>query len=84
MERMATPRHPHADATYRVILQDDKTYGVEVAIPDSYPTMVKSFATVPEAEAWIAEHKRQAETEPFSKRSRFRKREKPPPLPGAS
>jgi hypothetical protein len=72
---MAPSRHPHADATYRVILQDDKSFAVEVAIPDSYPTMVRSFATEPDAEAWIAEHKRQAETESLSKRSRFRKRQ---------
>ena len=50
--------HPHAEATYRVVPQKDMTYGVEVAIPGNYPTMVTSFTTVQKAEAWIAQHKR--------------------------
>jgi hypothetical protein len=55
-------RHPHADATYRVVSQKDLTYGVEVAIPDTHPTMVTSFATKQDAEAWIAKHRMQAES----------------------
>jgi hypothetical protein len=53
-------RHPHADATYRVIQRPDKTFGVEVTIPDTHPTTVTSFATAADAEAWIAAHKQQA------------------------
>jgi hypothetical protein len=51
--------HPHAEATYRVLLQTDKTYAVEVTIPETLPTTIKSFATEADAEAWIANHKRQ-------------------------
>jgi hypothetical protein len=50
-------RHPHADATYRVIRRSDGTFGVEVTIPDTEPTTVTSFATKADAEAWITAHK---------------------------
>ena len=50
-------RHPHADATYRVTCRPDKTFGVEVTIPDTQPTTVTSFPTTADAEAWIATHK---------------------------
>ncbi len=49
--------HPHAEATYRVILQKDLTFGVEVTVPGSFPAMVTSFATEETAEAWIADYK---------------------------
>jgi poly(3-hydroxyalkanoate) synthetase len=55
--------HPHAAATYRVILLDDGAFGVEVNIPDSNPTTVKSFQTEADAEAWIAEHQRQVQSQ---------------------
>jgi hypothetical protein len=51
-------RHPHADATYRVIRRLDRTFGVEVTIPDTEPTTVTSFVTKANAEAWIAAHKK--------------------------
>jgi len=51
-------RHPHADATYRVIRRLDRTFGVEVRIPDTEPTIVTSFAAKADAEAWIAAHKK--------------------------
>ena len=53
--------HPHAGATYSVISLKDMTYGVEVVIPGSHPTMVTSFTTEQKAEAWIADHKRRVE-----------------------
>jgi hypothetical protein len=55
-------KHPHAEATYRIFVLKDGAYGVEVAIPDRSPAMVTSFATEEAAQAWIAEHKRQAES----------------------
>jgi hypothetical protein len=65
-------RHPHADATYRIVPQKDGAFGVEVAIPASNPTMVTSFATEQDAQRWIAEHKRRATSTPtFSKRPKF-------------
>jgi hypothetical protein len=51
--------HPHAEATYRVVPLKDGTFGVEVVIPETYPTTVSAFATEAEAEAWIARHKSQ-------------------------
>jgi len=51
------PRHPHADATYRVIRRSDRTFGVEVMIPETHPTTVTSFATKADAEAWIVAHR---------------------------
>ncbi len=42
--------------TFRIFLQDDKSYGIEVTIPDSFPTTVKSFASEEAAEAWIANY----------------------------
>jgi hypothetical protein len=49
--------HPYAEATYRVIPLSGGTFGVEVKIPDSYPTTVSSFETEAAAEAWIARNK---------------------------
>src|SRR3954447_24011115 len=53
--RMAA-KHPHAEASYRIVFLADKGYGVEVSIPDTSPTTVTSFATEQEAERWIAGH----------------------------
>ena len=60
--------HPHAEATYRVIPFDNGSFGVEVSIPDSHPTRVSMFKTEADAEAWIAEHRRQVETQTRSGR----------------
>ena len=51
--------HPHAEATYRILLQEDQRFAVEVSIPESLPTTITSFATEADAEAWIDNHKRQ-------------------------
>ena len=57
--RRATPerRHPHSGASYRILRQKDATFGVEVTIPDAYPTTVMSFVDEAEAERWNARHK---------------------------
>jgi len=55
--------HPHAEATYRVVALDGGYFGVEVAIPDTYPTTVSRFATEAEAEEWIARHKDRVRSE---------------------
>ena len=47
----------HASATYRVIRLPDRGFGVEVTIPETYPTTVTSFATAANAEAWSVAHK---------------------------
>ena len=49
--------HPHTDATYRILQQEDESFAVEVAIPGSFPTTVKSFASAQAAAGWIARHK---------------------------
>ncbi len=65
---MAARTHPHAEATYRVIPLDDGSFGIEVRIPENYPTTVSKFATETEAEAWIAEHQHRVESESLSGR----------------
>jgi hypothetical protein len=50
--------HPHAEATYRIIERDDG-FGVEVTVPETFPTVVSGFATQEAAETWISDHKRQ-------------------------
>jgi len=56
--------HPHAEASYRIFrLDDESSFGVEVSIPDSYPTRVSLFKTRADAEAWIAEHRRRVESQ---------------------
>ena len=60
--------HPHAEATYRVVPLAGGTFGVEVVIPDTYPTTVSSFATEAAAEAWIARDKRRVQSESLAGR----------------
>ena len=60
---MASKTHPHAEATYQVIPFADGSFGVEVNIPQNYPTIVRRFATEAAAEAWITEHRRRVQTE---------------------
>jgi hypothetical protein len=50
--------HPHTGASYRVVAQENSTYGVEVIVPGTSPALVTSFATEDIAEAWITDHKR--------------------------
>jgi hypothetical protein len=51
-------RHPHAEAIYRVIFpMSGDLFGVEVSIPESYPTMVTGLVSQQAAEAWIESHK---------------------------
>jgi hypothetical protein len=61
---MKMPRtHPHAEASYRVIVLENGSFGVEVSIPDSNPTTVSMFKTEADAEAWIAEHRRRVKSQ---------------------
>ena len=55
--------HPHAEAIYRVISFDDGSFGVEVTIPETYPTTVSKFAAKADAEAWITEHRRRVQSQ---------------------
>jgi hypothetical protein len=48
---------PQPDASFRVYLRDDKTFGVEVVIDEMQPTSVSGFATREAAEAWIEAYK---------------------------
>jgi hypothetical protein len=52
----------------------DMTFGVEVTIPDSFPTTITSFATAADAEAWIAAHKRQVAGSVSLNRARWAKK----------
>ena len=65
--------HPHSDATYRILSLPGKAFGVEVVVPDTYPTTVSGFVSEAAAPAWIANHKRHVEANsgvyrPFGKR----------------
>ena len=55
--------HPHAEASYKVIAFEDGTFGVEVSIPDSSPTIVTPFASEEAAGAWIAAHRRRVRSQ---------------------
>jgi hypothetical protein len=52
-----TATHPHIEATYNLLTQDNGSFAVEVAIPDTRPTKVSGFDTQDKAEAWIERHK---------------------------
>jgi hypothetical protein len=71
------PRHPYSDATYRVIRQPDRSFGVEVTIPETHPTRVSSFTTEADAEAWIVAHKKRVANLGNSGRSRWIKKRSP-------
>ncbi|MGO8914524.1 MAG: hypothetical protein ACLQJR_01290 [Stellaceae bacterium] len=66
--------HPYAEAKYRVVPQPDARFAVEVTIPDAHPTTVTSFASQIDAEAWIANHKRQVDGAASLGRSRWAKK----------
>jgi hypothetical protein len=55
--------HPHAEASYKVIAVEGGSFGVEVSIPDSSPTIVTPFASEQDAEAWIASHRRRVRSQ---------------------
>ena len=59
--------HPHADATYRIVPQEDLTYGVEVSIPGTSPTLVTGLATERVAADWIEKHKQRVLAGPLRK-----------------
>ena len=60
--------HPHDEASYRVIPYDGVCFAVEVSIPGSHPTTVRPFDTEADAEAWIAKHRDQVQTQSQSGR----------------
>lgn len=60
--------HPHAGAAYNVVTLADGTFGVEVRIPDTFPTTVSNFATEAQAEAWIEQHKGRVQSDPGAQR----------------
>lgn len=62
--------HPHIAATYQVVPQA-LAFGVEVSIPDTFPTVVSSFATKADAEAWI-EKRKAVVAKGYPSRSRLR------------
>jgi ABC-type Fe3+-hydroxamate transport system substrate-binding protein len=42
------------ETIFRIFTQDSGEFAIEITIPDSFPTTVKSFPTEAAAEAWIA------------------------------
>ena len=63
-------RHPHIDALYRIVIQPDQTFGVEV----KNPTIATHFATAADAEAWIAAHKERVTENASLSRARWSKK----------
>ena len=59
---------PAAQASFRLVPQQDGSYGVEVTIPETYPTMVTGFADAEAAESWIVKYKERVEAGPPSRR----------------
>jgi hypothetical protein len=55
---MATA-HLNVDATYRIILLDGGSFGIEVVVAGTNPAMMVPFATKAAADIWIVEHKSQ-------------------------
>jgi hypothetical protein len=51
--------HAHSGATYRILHQADGSFGIEVTIPGTHPTLVTSFASEDAAALWIAKHQAQ-------------------------
>ncbi|MBV9860208.1 MAG: hypothetical protein JO038_08925 [Alphaproteobacteria bacterium] len=70
--------HPHAEAAYRVFRTPDGAFAIEVTIPDSYPTTVRSFATEEAAEEWIARSRERVAAEGSSGKWFKRERGRPP------
>jgi hypothetical protein len=64
---MAKP-DPAAQASFRLVPQQDGSYGVEVTIPETYPTMVTGFASMEAAETWVMRYKQRVESGPPSRR----------------
>jgi hypothetical protein len=54
----------------------DKSYGVEVSIPDAFPATVTGLATKEDAERWIERHKNEI-AQGAPQRSTFNSRMKP-------
>ena len=56
--------HPHVGATYRVVSIADDQFGVEVIVPDTYPTMVSGLKSFDAANAWIIGHQERVNAAP--------------------
>jgi hypothetical protein len=56
-ERERERQHPHLGATYKITRMNDRSYGIEVAIPDAFPATITGLATEENAERWIERHK---------------------------
>lgn len=69
--------HPHIvvmttqeitpETAFRIFLQDDQSYAIEVTIPDSFPTIITRFDTEAAAEKWIAGYHARLEAKPARK-----------------
>jgi len=70
--------HPYAEAAYRVVELPDGGFGVEVKIPDSYPTTVSRFENEAAAEVWISRNKQRV-IEQSEPRNPFRRAHPKPP-----
>jgi hypothetical protein len=67
--------HPHSGATYRTIRQAAGSFGIEVTIPGTHPTLVTSFSSEDTAALWIAKHQAQIAEGNAFRRTTFGKRQ---------
>ncbi len=58
----------NSEATFRIFLQDDQTYAIEVIIPEAQPTKITSFPSVEKAEEWVASYRERLEAGPQKRR----------------
>ena len=72
-----TAPHPHLEAVYRLLPQDDGSFAVEVAVPGTLPTKVSGFASQEKAEAWIAQHKASVASGTIMRRSSWARGTRP-------
>jgi hypothetical protein len=70
MTGIGKPRHPHAEATYRILSRLGMEYAVEVSIPGMNPTIVSGFATEEQAVSWVAGHRERVMSGPLLQRWR--------------
>ncbi len=70
--------HPHAEASYKVIVFEDGSFGVEVSIPDTPPTTVTRFASEQAAAAWIDDHRTRVRSQAESGYWQRARRGRPP------
>jgi hypothetical protein len=69
-------KNRNSEATFRVFQRDDKSFAIEVEIPEVPPTIVSSFDTAQAAELWIDAFKERVTASQSRRPAYFRDRTK--------